>query len=174
MKEAGPIRLLQPKKYGGLEVHPREFAETVMNVAALDRARLGHRHRRRAPVAAGLRRPEGAGGGLGPGHDTWVASPYAPTGIAVPVDGGYIFNGRWQFSSGTDHCDWIFLGAMVGDADGSMAMPPTDAAHDPAAQGLRDRRGLLGRGGPAGHRLQGHHRQGRVRARRTGSWTATT
>ena len=28
-----------------------------------------------------------------------------------PVDGGYIFNGRWQFSSGTDACDWIILGA---------------------------------------------------------------
>ena len=44
--------------------------------------------------------------------DTWIASPYAPQGVAKPVDGGYIFNGRWQFSSGTDHCDWIFLGAM--------------------------------------------------------------
>ena len=32
--------------------------------------------------------------------DTWVASPYAPQGVAKPVDGGYIFNGRWQFSSG--------------------------------------------------------------------------
>ncbi len=45
-------------------------------------------------------------------------------GIARPVDGGYIFNGRWQFSSGTDHCDWIFLGGMLGDDDGKMVMPP--------------------------------------------------
>ena len=44
--------------------------------------------------------------------DTWIASPYAPQGVAKPVDGGYIFNGRWQFSSGTDACDWIILGAM--------------------------------------------------------------
>ena len=35
MKSAGNIRLLQPKEYGGLEVHPREFAETVMATAAL-------------------------------------------------------------------------------------------------------------------------------------------
>jgi 3-hydroxy-9,10-secoandrosta-1,3,5(10)-triene-9,17-dione monooxygenase len=56
--------------------------------------------------------------------DTWIASPYMPAGIATPSDGGYIFRGRWQFSSGTDHCDWIFLGGMLGDADGNMANPP--------------------------------------------------
>ena len=38
--------------------------------------------------------------------------------LKISVDGGYLFNGRWQFSSGTDACDWIFLGAMVGDANG--------------------------------------------------------
>ncbi|MDT5199659.1 MAG: 3-hydroxy-9,10-secoandrosta,3,5(10)-triene-9,17-dione monooxygenase, partial [Mycobacterium sp.] len=38
LKAAGPIKLLQPKQYGGFEAHPREFAETVMAVAALDGA----------------------------------------------------------------------------------------------------------------------------------------
>ena len=36
MKSAGNIRLLQPTEHGGLQVHPREFAETVMATAALD------------------------------------------------------------------------------------------------------------------------------------------
>jgi 3-hydroxy-9,10-secoandrosta-1,3,5(10)-triene-9,17-dione monooxygenase len=49
---------------------------------------------------------------------------YASQGVAKPVDGGYLFNGRWQFSSGTDHCDWIILGAMLGGADGKPLMPP--------------------------------------------------
>ncbi len=61
---------------------------------------------------------------MGADSDTWMASPYAPTGIATPVEGGYLFSGRWQFSSGTDHCDWIFLGAMLGDKTGGMALPP--------------------------------------------------
>ncbi len=47
-----------------------------------------------------------------------------PGGVAVPVDGGYRLNGRWQFSSGTDHCEWIFLGALVGGEDGAPVMPP--------------------------------------------------
>jgi 3-hydroxy-9,10-secoandrosta-1,3,5(10)-triene-9,17-dione monooxygenase len=38
LKAAGNIRLLQPETHGGLEVHPREFAETVMATAALDPA----------------------------------------------------------------------------------------------------------------------------------------
>jgi alkylation response protein AidB-like acyl-CoA dehydrogenase len=76
------------------------------------------------PYQLGYADPKVAEEIWGTDTDTWVASPYAPQGVAKPVDGGYIFNGRWQFSSGTDACDWIFLGAMVGDADGRPLMPP--------------------------------------------------
>ncbi|WP_431240220.1 acyl-CoA dehydrogenase family protein [Mycolicibacterium aichiense] len=125
MKSAGNIRLLQPKSHGGLEVHPREFAETVMATAALDPSAgwingvVGVH-----PYQLAYADPRVAAEIWAEDVDTWVASPYAPQGVAKPVDGGYIFNGRWQFSSGTDHCDWIFLGAMLGDADGKPVMPP--------------------------------------------------
>ena len=125
MKSAGNIRLLQPKEYGGLEVHPREFAETVMATAALDPSAgwingvVGVH-----PYQLAYADPRVAAEIWADDVDTWVASPYAPQGVARPVDGGYIFNGRWQFSSGTDHCDWIFLGAMIGDDDGRPLMPP--------------------------------------------------
>ncbi len=125
MKAIGSIRLLQPKNYGGLEVHPREFAETVMATAALDPAAgwitgvVGVH-----PYQLAYADPRVADEVWAHDIDTWVASPYAPQGVAKPVDGGYIFNGRWQFSSGTDACDWIILGAMIGDADGRPLMPP--------------------------------------------------
>src|SRR4051794_10696928 len=125
MKAAGSIRLLQPKKHGGDEVHPREFAETVMATAALDPAAgwingvVGVH-----PYQLAYADPRVAEEIWAADVDTWVASPYAPQGVAKPVDGGYIFNGRWQFSSGTDACDWIILGAMIGDADGKPLMPP--------------------------------------------------
>jgi 3-hydroxy-9,10-secoandrosta-1,3,5(10)-triene-9,17-dione monooxygenase len=126
LKTAGNIRLLQPKTHGGLEVHPREFAETVMATAALDPASgwingvVGVH-----PYQLAYADPRVQDEVWGVDHDTWMASPYAPQGIARPVDGGYLLKGRWQFSSGTDHCDWIFLGAMLGGEDGKPIMPPT-------------------------------------------------
>lgn len=126
LKLAGTMKLLQPSAYGGFEAHPREFAETVMAVASLDGAAgwvcgvVGVH-----PWQLGFADPKVQQEVWGADDNTWMASPYAPTGIAVPTEGGYRFSGRWQFSSGTDHCDWIFLGAMLGDADGNIATPPT-------------------------------------------------
>ncbi|WP_067461400.1 acyl-CoA dehydrogenase family protein [Actinomadura macra] len=126
LRESGAIRLLQPAAHGGLEAHPREFAETVMGVAALDGstgwvAGIVGVH----PWEMAYADPKVREEVWGRDPDTWIASPYAPMGVARPVDGGYVFNGRWQFSSGTDHCDWIFLGGMLGDAAGDVAQPPS-------------------------------------------------
>ncbi|GAA4485124.1 acyl-CoA dehydrogenase family protein [Rhodococcus olei] len=126
LKDAGAIKLLQPKQYGGFEAHPREFAETVMKAASYDGATgwvcgIVGVH----PWQLAFADPKVQEEVWGEDDNTWIASPYAPTGVAVPVEGGYIFNGRWQFSSGTDHCDWIFLGALLGDKDGNPIMPPT-------------------------------------------------
>ncbi len=125
MKTAGNIRMLQPAKHGGLEVHPREFGEAVMALAALDPSAgwvngvVGVH-----PYQLAYADPRVGEEIWADDVDVWVASPYAPMGVAKPVDGGYIFNGRWGFSSGTDHCDWIILGGMVGDANGNPVMPP--------------------------------------------------
>ncbi|WP_262402075.1 hypothetical protein [Actinomadura sp. CNU-125] len=125
LRDAGVIKMLQPATHGGLEVHPREFAETVMQIASLDGstgwvAGIVGLH----PWEMAMADPKVQQEIWGDDPETWIASPYAPMGVARPVDGGYIFNGRWQFSSGTDHCDWIFLGAMLGDKDGKVAQPP--------------------------------------------------
>jgi 3-hydroxy-9,10-secoandrosta-1,3,5(10)-triene-9,17-dione monooxygenase len=125
IREAGVIRMLQPKTHGGLEAHPREFAETVMRLAALDGAAgwvagvVGVH-----PWELAMADPRVQEEVWGEDPDTWLASPYAPMGVLRPVDGGYVFSGHWQFSSGTDHCDWIFLGGMLGDADGRVVRPP--------------------------------------------------
>ncbi|GAT69950.1 hydroxylase [Planomonospora sphaerica] len=125
LRDAGVIRMLQPAAYGGSESHPREFAETVMGVAALDGstgwvAGIVGVH----PWEMAFADPRVQEEVWGEDRDTWIASPYAPMGVARPVDGGYVLNGRWQFSSGTDHCDWIFLGGLLGDAEGRPVQPP--------------------------------------------------
>ena len=45
--------------------------------------------------------------------DALIASSYMPVGKTAWVDGGVELSGRWSFSSGCDHCDWIFLGSFV-------------------------------------------------------------
>ncbi len=125
LRDTGVIKMLQPAEFGGTEAHPRDFAETVMKIASYDGSTgwvagiVGVHPWEMAMADRKVQEEIWA-----EDTNTWIASPYAPMGILKPVDGGYIFNGRWQFSSGTDHCDWIFLGAFMGDADGNMAMPP--------------------------------------------------
>ncbi|GAA4103280.1 acyl-CoA dehydrogenase family protein [Nocardioides kongjuensis] len=125
LRETGVIRMLQPAKYGGAEAHPADFAEAVMRLASLDGstgwvAGIVGVH----PWEMAMCDPRVQEEVWGEDNDTWIASPYAPMGVIRPVDGGYVFNGRWQFSSGTDHCDWIFLGAYLGDEKGEAIMPP--------------------------------------------------
>jgi alkylation response protein AidB-like acyl-CoA dehydrogenase len=125
LRETGAIKMLQPAEYGGAEAHPREFAEAVMRIASLDGstgwvAGIVGVH----PWEMALCDPRVQQEIWGEDQGTWIASPYAPMGVLRPVDGGYVFNGRWQFSSGTDHCDWIFLGAFLGDEAGEVARPP--------------------------------------------------
>jgi 3-hydroxy-9,10-secoandrosta-1,3,5(10)-triene-9,17-dione monooxygenase len=124
MRQAGVMRMLQPTDFGGYAAHPRDFAEAVMAVAKVCGSTgwvcgVGGVH----PWELALmdRRLQAEVWAESP--DTWIASPYAPQGVATPTDGGYILKGRWNFSSGTDHCDWIFLGALVGGPDGKPAQP---------------------------------------------------
>jgi alkylation response protein AidB-like acyl-CoA dehydrogenase len=121
LKDAGVVRMLQPVDHGGYEADPREFLAAVMEV--------GHSCPSSGWVCGvvGVHPWELAVSDervqeevWGDDPDTWMASPYAPMGTATPVDGGYTVDGRWSFSSGTDVCDWVVLGAMVpgGGTDG--------------------------------------------------------
>jgi 3-hydroxy-9,10-secoandrosta-1,3,5(10)-triene-9,17-dione monooxygenase len=38
-----------------------------------------------------------------------TASILAPTASAEVVDGGVVINGKWGFTSGVNHCDWVSL-----------------------------------------------------------------
>jgi 3-hydroxy-9,10-secoandrosta-1,3,5(10)-triene-9,17-dione monooxygenase len=125
LREVGIMRMLAPKEYGGYETHPVEWAEAVMRLASLDGSTgwlggiVGIHPWEMAFADERVRQEI-----WGVDQDVWIASPYAPMGVLTPVEGGYRFTGRWQFSSGTDHCDWCFLGALVGDENGAPIMPP--------------------------------------------------
>ena len=67
----------------------------------------------------------------GAAQDFWGEDPqarfsssYAPFGKIEQVQGGYHLSGRWEWSSGSDHCSWVMLGAMLRADDG----PPQQIA----------------------------------------------
>jgi 3-hydroxy-9,10-secoandrosta-1,3,5(10)-triene-9,17-dione monooxygenase len=114
LKQAGMFRLMQPSRWGGDEVDPGIFFEAQMTVAtacpstAWVMGVVGVHAWQLAlfPLAA----QEDVWGG---DPDTLISSSYAPTGKVERADGGYRISGRWSFSSGCDHCQWVFLGGMV-------------------------------------------------------------
>jgi alkylation response protein AidB-like acyl-CoA dehydrogenase len=58
-------------------------------------------------------------------RDAISGGSYPPVGKAVRVDGGYRLSGSWGFTSGCDHMQWLFLGAMVPPAE--EGAPPKPA-----------------------------------------------
>ncbi|MEU6584185.1 hydroxylase [Nocardia sp. NPDC046763] len=126
LRSTGVMRLLAPTEFGGYAAHPRDFAEAVMAVARHDGAAgwvcgvVGIHPWELAQMDHRLAQEV-----LGDNPDTWIGSPVIPWGLADPVDGGYVLSGRWPFSSGTDHCDWVILGAILGDGTGKPALPFT-------------------------------------------------
>ncbi|MBB4632686.1 acyl-CoA dehydrogenase family protein [Sphingosinicella soli] len=113
MVEAGLFRVLQPKRWGGYELDPGTFAEVQFALSEGD-ASVGWVY-----GVVGVHSWHLALFDDRAAQDVWgsdssvlIGSPYAP-GTARPVDDGYIFNGRWKFSSGSEYCGWTFLGGIV-------------------------------------------------------------
>jgi alkylation response protein AidB-like acyl-CoA dehydrogenase len=50
-----------------------------------------------------------------------VCSAVTPPGTAVPVEGGYIVNGKWPYCSGSRQATWAQLGVMRMNKDGTKS-----------------------------------------------------
>lgn len=123
LQAAGFFKVLQPRRWGGHEMDPRVFYSVQMALAEGCMATawvygVVGVHNWQLPLF-----PEQAQ------QDVWsrdattlIASTYMPVGKAEPVEGGYRFSGHWGWSSGSEHCDWIFLGGLLPRKDGSGAL----------------------------------------------------
>jgi 3-hydroxy-9,10-secoandrosta-1,3,5(10)-triene-9,17-dione monooxygenase len=118
MQEAGFFRIMQPKRYGGFELEPHVFFEVqqilaegcmstawVLGVVAIHNWQLGMY-------------PDQAQQDVwNESNQTLISSSYMPVGKVQRTDGGYMLAGHWGFSSGSKHCDWVFLGGMAPPAE---------------------------------------------------------
>ena len=114
MQQAGFFRIMQPARYGGFEMDPEVFFRVqmilaegcmstawVLGVVAIHNWQLA------------LFDDKAQQDVWGENDATLISSSYMPVGKVQRVEGGYQLSGHWGFSSGSKHCDWAFLGAMV-------------------------------------------------------------
>jgi 3-hydroxy-9,10-secoandrosta-1,3,5(10)-triene-9,17-dione monooxygenase len=120
LQATGFFRLLQPQRYGGLEASPVDFYRGVRLIASACGSTgwvssvLGVH-----PWQLGLFDERAQDEVWGEDTTTLISSSYAPMGRAKATEGGYTFSGRWSFSSGCDHAQWVFLGGLVLGEDGT-------------------------------------------------------
>lgn len=143
MREAGVFRALTPMQFGGLELSPAKLFEGMMRIAAADSSAAwigGQLNVHSFEIA--LMHPRMQEEFWADGPDTTASSSYAPIGQVRPVDGGFVLNGRWTFSSGVDHADWVILGGGIRN----FVVPKADFTID---HGSWDVAGLRGTGSKA-------------------------
>ncbi|WP_299725606.1 acyl-CoA dehydrogenase family protein [uncultured Endozoicomonas sp.] len=124
--EAGLFRILQPKRWGGSEMDPRVFykaqmalAEGCMSTAWIFGV-IGVHYWQLSLFPEKAQQEV-----LADNPATLIASTYMPTGQATKVEGGYRFSGKWEFSSGVEHCSWIFLGGLLPKPNGEEGLEHT-------------------------------------------------
>ncbi len=114
MQEAGFFRILQPRRFGGYEMHPNVFfdvqkqlAQGCMSTGWMYGVLGCH------PYELALFEEKAQQEVWGEDNSTLVSSTYQPVGKVTPVEGGFRLSGHWGFSTGSVHSDWVLLGAMI-------------------------------------------------------------
>jgi 3-hydroxy-9,10-secoandrosta-1,3,5(10)-triene-9,17-dione monooxygenase len=119
MHDAGFFRVLQSKHFGGYEMDPQVFYDVQMTLAE------GCMSTGWIYGVIGVHNWQMALFDPRASEDVWrkdtsvlIASTYMPKGQVKRTEGGFRFSGRWGFSSGIDHCQWVLLGGLIFPEDG--------------------------------------------------------
>jgi 3-hydroxy-9,10-secoandrosta-1,3,5(10)-triene-9,17-dione monooxygenase len=121
IESTGFFRMLQPKRFDGIEADPVDFYTAVREIASACGstgwvASVVGVH----PWQVALFTDEAQQAVWGDDPSTRLSSSYAPTGKAQITEGGFRLSGKWSFSSGCDHCQWVLLGGLVLNDDGNV------------------------------------------------------
>ncbi len=131
-REAGILRALQPRRFGGAQARFDVFSQIVeilaegCSASAWVYAVLGEHQ---WIIACMQERAQEDVWGQNP--EAVASSSLAPRNTGIPVDGGWRLSGKFPFSSGCDHAQWAILGARAEDAAGNkptryMLVPMAD------------------------------------------------
>jgi alkylation response protein AidB-like acyl-CoA dehydrogenase len=137
LRSLGLFWLKTPAELGGTPLSPLEFSDVIEELAYVDTstawaAMIGAGCN---GLAGGWLPEQGARQVFGTGSDDTapdgvrpvVAGQLAPRGTGHPVRGGYLVSGRWGFSSGIVHADWL-IGAFKPDGEDPSNSDDEDGA----------------------------------------------
>lgn len=119
LNAGGLLRILQPKRRGGMEFDFVAYVDFPCEIArgcastAWNLANFAVHHWMLAMYDERAQEEV-----WGPDPDALIASGIAfPQGRGAKVDGGFMISGRWNFSSGVNLADWNMLAATVREGE---------------------------------------------------------
>jgi alkylation response protein AidB-like acyl-CoA dehydrogenase len=121
--DGGIYKAFLPRELGGLEVEPLEWLEAVEEVSRINGSAgwlcMLHTGATFAPVETMRHILE---------TERWIIAGNIGRagGTARKVDGGYIFSGRWPFSSGSPEATYLFGRAILVDDNGDQVLSTMD------------------------------------------------
>jgi len=111
----GFFRHFTPAAFGGSQGRPQDFFLDQIAIAERDMSTawaLGIVAVHNYQIA--MMDPRTQAEVFANGPDAMISSSYNPVGAkAQKVDGGVMLSGRWGWSSGSLHCNWVLLGGVV-------------------------------------------------------------
>jgi 3-hydroxy-9,10-secoandrosta-1,3,5(10)-triene-9,17-dione monooxygenase len=119
LHDAGLFRIVQPRRVGGSELDYVALVDCADALAQADAsvawnfANLASHH-----WMLGMFSRHAQDAVWSSDANTLIASSFIfSAGRATKVDGGYLLNGHWPFSSGVESCEWNMLASVVSSED---------------------------------------------------------
>jgi alkylation response protein AidB-like acyl-CoA dehydrogenase len=121
LADAGIFRLRVPTRYGGYEADTRTLVEVASELGRADGSTSWTASVYWIPTWMACLFPDEVQDEVFSTPDVRVCGTLSPSGLATPVDGGVVVNGKWGFISGAWHSHWQEVIAVQVGPDGEPA-----------------------------------------------------
>lgn len=130
LQKLGMYNLIIPTRWGGSGLSTTGFAKVQMEMAKCDPSLSWVVQILNGTTWVATLGSDALQEGLFGNGPAPVCGAYNPPGKAKKVDGGYIINGSWPYSSGSRQATWYQGGCMIDDASGPV-VPGINMAYFP-------------------------------------------
>jgi 3-hydroxy-9,10-secoandrosta-1,3,5(10)-triene-9,17-dione monooxygenase len=121
MREAGIFRIMQPRRFGGLQADLRTKLEVTRELArGCGSTAWAVSLMNASSYLVGLWSEQAQKDVWGENPDNRIAGAFNPAERTEVVDGGFLISGKWPFSSGCLHAQWGLGGIQILDSAGEV------------------------------------------------------